>query len=99
MVLTGPYFQRYTKTEVGNFLKTAITLVVIVSVATILVSPDTTDDIDGVLQHHFLFTAHLVFHTVLGSITRLSLHLFSSDLAIHRLECLNLLDLVCVRLC
>ena len=97
--MTGPYFQRYTKTTVGNFLKTAVALLVIVSVATILISPDTTDDVDGVLQHHSLFTAHPVFHAVLGSITRLSLHLFSSDLAIHRLECLNLLDLVCVRLC
>jgi len=78
--------------------KTAVALLVIVSVATILISPQTTDDVDGVLQHHF-FVIHPVFHTLLDSNTRLNLHLFSSDLAIHRLECLNLLDLVCARLC
>jgi hypothetical protein len=98
VVLTRAHFQRYTKTRVGNFVKTVVALLVIVSVATILISPDTGDDVDGVLQHH-VFAAHPVFHTILESIIRLNQQLFSNDLAIHRLECLNLLDLVCARLC
>lgn len=91
-------FQRYTSTPVGKFLKAAVALVMVLSVATILISPDTSDDVDGVLQHH-VFPAHPVFLSVLQSISLLTTHFFSRDLGIHRLECLDLLDLVCVRLC
>jgi hypothetical protein len=91
-------FQRYTSTPVGQFLKAAVVLVVIVSVATILISPDSSDDVDGVLQHHTC-VAQPVFLTLFQSISHLTIQLLHPDLAIHRLECLDLLDLVCVRLC
>jgi hypothetical protein len=91
-------FQSYTSTPVGKFLKAAVVLVVIVSVATILISPDSSDDVDGVLQHH-VFVAHPVLLSLLQTVSLLTIPLLSRDLAMHRLECLDLLDLVCVRLC
>jgi len=83
---------------VGTFLKTAVALLVIVSVATVLVTPDNRDDVDGLLRQHVLL-AQPAFHALLHIVSRLSLGICCHDLALHRLECLNLLDLVCVRLC
>ncbi len=83
----------------GILVKVVLALLIVLSVATILATPDPTDDVMGVLHQQHMVLAQLVF---LGLIHIVPLLITSSSVPDTPAEAppsLNLLDLVCVRLC
>jgi hypothetical protein len=84
---------------VGTFVKVAVALLIVVSVATILVTPDPTDDVIGVVHQHQGPAVYLVFLNLIHGITLSVTSLLLSDAAPEELHSPDLLDLVCVRLC
>jgi len=84
---------------VGTFVKLAIGLLVILSVVTILVTPDPTDDVMGVLHQHQAVIAPLVFLSLIHSVALSVTSALGNDAASEELHSSELLDLVCVRLC
>jgi hypothetical protein len=79
--------------------KLGLAIVIVVSLASILITPDPSDDVDGVLQRH-----HLVKVAVapISARQRESPAQVSGELSLlvfPRSTPSNLLDLVCVRLC
>jgi hypothetical protein len=74
-------------------------MLIIVSVAGILITPDSADDVDGALQRQHLVKAQMV--SISSSQYQFlfpAIPLYA-PLALNRLIPSNLLDLVCVRLC
>ncbi|HEY1262955.1 MAG TPA: hypothetical protein VGF06_05490 [Terriglobales bacterium] len=71
---------------------------VILAVATILVTPDPADDVLGVLHKHHLMHVAPVFAGVLQPVLLLASFL-PAGLASRRSESADLFDLICVRLC
>jgi hypothetical protein len=85
---------------VGTLLKTVVALLVILAVAIILITPDRSDDAVGiVLHHHHALALPAVLHGLVQNLIVLTLSPVTRDLSLQRLESLELLDLVCVRLC
>jgi hypothetical protein len=74
-------------------------MLIIVSVAGILITPDFADDVDGVLQRQNLAKAQMVsisssqYQFLFPAIP------LCAPVPLNRLMLSNLLDLVCVRLC
>jgi hypothetical protein len=84
--------------SVGNFVKVALILIVVVAVATILVTPDPKDDVPGVLhkaQVYGLSLSSAVLQPLAVSPARAMAHL----VPFYQPDSSGLLDLVCVRLC
>ena len=85
--------------RVGIFVKVLVALLIVVAVATILVTPNPKDDVVGVLHRFHAVMAQVAF---LGLSHILPLLITSSllkDTPAEVIPCLNVLDLVCVRLC
>ncbi len=84
-------------------LKFAVALAVVLAVATVLITPDPTDDVEGVLLRTHQPVVHAVFHAIssrtLQSFASRFLPAVYRDLSAHRSQPADLLDLVCVRLC
>ena len=83
----------------GTFLKFAVVLLVMLSVATILLTPDPTDDVMGVVHQHQVAAVHLVFLNLIHDVVLSVTPSLISDAAPEELHSPDLLDLVCVRLC
>lgn len=81
----------------GTFVKVAVALLIVVSVATILVTPDPTDDVMGVMHQHQVPTVSLV--SLIHGVSLPATPSLVSDAAPEELHSPDLLDLVCVRLC
>jgi hypothetical protein len=84
---------------VGTFVKVAVGLLIIVSVVTILVTPDPTDDVMGVMHQHQVASFHLVFLNLIHGVALPVTSLLGNDASPEELHSPDLLDLVCVRLC
>jgi hypothetical protein len=84
---------------VGTFVKVVIALLIIVSVVTILVTPDPTDDVLGVVHQHHVATFHLVLLTLIYGLFLAVTSALGNDATSEELRSPDLLDLVCVRLC
>jgi hypothetical protein len=84
---------------VGTFVKVAIALLIVVSVATILATPDPTDDVLGVVHQHHVTTFHLVFLTLIYGLSLAVTSALGNDASSEELRSPDLLDLVCARLC
>jgi hypothetical protein len=84
---------------VGTFVKAVVGLLIIVSVATILVTPDPTDDVMGVVHQHQILTAQLVFLNLVPGVLMAMSSIGGNDVVAEELHSPDLLDLVCVRLC
>jgi hypothetical protein len=84
---------------VGTFVKVAIALLIVVSVVTILVTPDPTDDVLGVVHQHQVATFHLVFLNLVYGVALAVTSALGNDATSEELHSADLIDLVCVRLC
>ena len=79
--------------------KVGLVIVIIASVASIVITPDPSDDVDGVLQRHHPVRVTAVPISTSQSQSVLHITLWFAPLAVHRSAQVKLLDLVCVRLC
>ncbi|MBI3478494.1 MAG: hypothetical protein HY010_22430 [Acidobacteria bacterium] len=79
--------------------KVGLAIVIVVSVASILITPDPSDDVNGVLQQrHAVKAASITVSVVpLHIVPRISVRLAPESL--RPMVRSNLLDLVCVLLC
>jgi thiosulfate reductase cytochrome b subunit len=84
---------------VGTFVKVAIALLIVVSVVTILVTPDPTDDVLGVVHQHQMAAFHLVFLSLVYGVALAVTAALRNDATSEELHSPDLIDLVCVRLC
>jgi len=83
--------------QVGTYTKLVLGLLIVLSLTTILISPDPNDDILGVLHQQHVLTAQPTFVALLPvavSIVALAV----PDESAEPLVSANLLDLVCIRL-
>lgn len=78
--------------------KVGLAIVIIVSVASILVTPDPSDDVDGVIARHNIVNAVVVPVSVSQSHSLPPVTFRFAPIAMHRTPH-NVLDLACVRLC
>ena len=76
-----------------------LAIVIVVSVASILITPDPSDDVDGALQGKHLVKVILAPISVSKSQSLLPVTRTFGPVAVQRPTLSNLLDLVCVRLC
>lgn len=79
--------------------KVGLAIVIVVSVASILITPDPSDDVDGALQRQHFVKATVVPISASQSGSLLPVTLGFAPVALRRSALANLLDLVCVRLC
>ena len=81
--------------------KFLICLLLIVSVATILITPDQNDDVPGVLHHVIKFQKLMAaaVATLPGTVPVLSGKMFAPLLSSREPDTPQLLTLLCVRLC
>ena len=83
-------------------LTIALAVVVILSCATVLITPDLADDINGVLHQHHSVRGHKLLAAPSAQLTRFVLATFRSlnpQVPTLRSSTSYLLALVCVRLC
>ena len=83
----------------GTFVKAVVGLLIIVSVVTILVTPDPTDDVMGVVHQHQILTAQLVSLNIVHGVFLGLNSIGGNEVVGEELHSPDLLDLVCVRLC
>jgi hypothetical protein len=82
---------------VGTYTKLVLGLLIVLSITTILISPDPNDDILGVLHQQHVLTAQPTFVALLPvSVSIVALAV--PDESAEPLVSTNLLDLVCIRL-
>ena len=79
--------------------KVGLAIVIIVSVASILITPDPSDDVDGVIARHNIVNAVVVPVSVSQSHSLPPVTFWFAPVAMHRSTPHNVLDLACVRLC
>lgn len=84
---------------VERFFKVAVILLVVVAVATILITPDPSDDVAGVLHAKHSPISFTLFATLLKSLPLPVARVVSRDSLARREMHPDLLDLVCARLC
>ena len=83
--------------QVGTYTKLVLGLLIVLSITTILISPDPNDDILGVLHQQHVLTAQPTFVALLP--VAVSIVAFAvPDESAEPLVSANLLDLVCIRL-
>jgi hypothetical protein len=84
---------------VGRFVKIVVLLIVVAAVATILITPTTSDDVPGVMHRNHSPLAMVV---AIGLVQLVALsqsfHRFQ-DHHSHQFLCSNFLELVCQHLC
>lgn len=83
-------------------VRTALVLIVVFAIAYVLVTPDPTDDVDGILQPNHLSKAHtLTVVSVSQSqiLITVALRSFAIPAFVPRLNTWELLDLACVYRC
>lgn len=81
-------------------IQIVVCLLLIVSVATILISPDQTDDVPGVLHHLVKFQKiFAVWAPLFSPLKVLANPVSSEDVLVQPLDTPPLLTLLCVRLC
>jgi hypothetical protein len=79
--------------------KVGLAIIIVVSVASVLITPDLSDDVDGVTARHTIVNATVVaisasqFHSLPPAA------FWFAPVAMHRSAAHSVLDLVCVRLC
>ena len=84
----------------GRVQRVILVLLLVVTVATVLVTPDPTDDVQGLLHR-----PHVQFSLTILSLFRLSLGFLSSGILSclqapsHTAQTDELMNLLCVRLC
>ena len=86
--------------DVSGAIRIAIAGVLVFSVVAILVSPDPSDDVDGVFHQHHLRLLHPFF--VATSLLRdllVARQMATASVNPSKREMADLLDLVCSRLC
>jgi len=79
--------------------KVGLAVVIVVSVASVLITPDPCDDVDGALQRQHLVKTTVVPVSASQSQSLLPVILGFAPVAWRRPALSSLLDLVCVRLC
>jgi hypothetical protein len=79
--------------------KVGLAIVIVVSVASVLITPDLSDDVDGALQGKHLVKVTVVLISVSQSQSLLPITRTFGPVALQRPALSNLRDLVCVRLC
>jgi hypothetical protein len=83
---------------VGTFAKAVLVLLIVLSIATILFTPDPNDDVLGILHQQHVLTAQPVFLSLVQtSVSTESLAV--PDASVSVLLSADLIDLVCNRLC
>ena len=83
-------------------LTIGLAVLVILSCVTVLITPDLTDDISGILHHHYSVKGHKLLPAPYAQLRPFALAVFYSfKPSIHTLHSSTprLLALVCVRLC
>ena len=81
-------------------IQIVVCLLLIVSVATILITPDQTDDVPGVLHHLAKFQKIFAAWAILfAPTTLLANRAYAPDVSVRPLDTPPLLTLLCVRLC
>lgn len=71
----------------------------LVAVATVLITPDTTDDVQGVLQRQTLSLSLAIVAIIFLPGFVQTAPTFTSDGASHSIPLTAVADLICVRLC
>ena len=84
--------------QVGTYTKLVLGLLVILSITTILISPDPTDDVLGVMHQQHVLTAQPVLLGLIQAAPSPTAIVLASDSA-EIPPSGDLLDLVCTRLC
>ena len=79
--------------------KVGLAIIIIVSVASVLITPDPSDDVDGVIARHTFVNATVVPISASQSHSLPPVTFWFAPVAMHRSAAHNVLDLVCVRLC
>jgi hypothetical protein len=79
--------------------KVGLAIVIVVSVASILITPDTSDDVDGVIARRNIVNAAVVPVSASQSQCLPPVTFWFAPVAMHGSATHNVLDLVCVRLC
>jgi hypothetical protein len=83
---------------VGTTAKVVLGLVIVLSVTTILLTPDPTDDVMGILHQQHVMAIQPVLLSAVQVFVATSLVRVSDELVEVPLS-VDLLDLVCTRLC
>jgi hypothetical protein len=92
----------YTLATMTRVLTIGLAVVVILSCATVLITPNLADDINGILHHHHSVKGHKLLAAPYAQLRPFALAIFYSfKPLIHTLRSSTppLLALVCVRLC
>jgi hypothetical protein len=79
--------------------KVGLAIVIVVSVASILITPDPSDDVNGVLQQRHAVKAAVVAVSILPSSEAPRFPIRSASVGAQLMNRLNVLDLACVLLC
>jgi hypothetical protein len=79
--------------------KVGLAIVIVVSVASILITPDPSDDVNGVLQQRHAVKAAVVAVSILPSSAAPRFSIRHASVGAQRINRPNVLDLACVLLC
>jgi hypothetical protein len=79
--------------------KVGLAIVIVVSVASVLITPDPSDDVDGVIATNNLRKVTVVPISASQSQSLPPVTFRFAPVALHHSATYNVLDLVCVRLC
>ena len=82
----------------GRLVRVGIVVLAVVAIATVLATPDPTDDVSGVLNGAQIHFSLLCIGPLLVTATNLSHYIDSSLNSVHNDPSL-LIDAICVRLC
>lgn len=85
-----------------RILTIGLAVILIVSCAAILITPDPTDDVDGIMLQHNPFHGHsfaVVVPALLAVFVLPTFPSFRAVIASPRSKTGNVLDVICVRLC
>jgi hypothetical protein len=85
--------------DYSGCIRTILAVVIVVSVASILITPDPSDDVNGVMQQKHLVKATVVPISALQSRSLPHFTIRFAPVVSQRLVQFSLLHLVCVRLC
>jgi hypothetical protein len=85
--------------RVGTLVKVIVGLLIILAVTTILVTPDPSDDVMGVVHPHNAVHAQLVFLSLIHDVPLLTGSLVVRENEPQAIHPTDVVDLVCARLC
>ncbi len=97
--LAGTLRSRVGTLDYSGCIRIILAVVIVVSVASILITPDPSDDVRGVLQQKHMVKATVVPFSVLQSRFLPHFSVRFAPVVWQRLVQSSLLHLVCVRLC